>query len=218
VPTASAKLPPDPRLGHANNRWATALAFAGLLTAGPWLAGCQGASARGAFVWVDELKMTDPEEASYVIGVGDLLNVRVFNQDAMSGRARVREDGMISLPFVNDVQAAGLAPLELAARLQVQFKEFVVNPIVTVSLEERRAFEVSVVGEVGKPGLYKLDPRAGVLQALASAGGLTDFASRDRIFVLRAGIRIRFTFQALTEAQPMAARFRLRNGDVVVVE
>jgi polysaccharide export outer membrane protein len=218
VPTPSANPPPDPRLGHAIARRASALSFACLLAAGTGLAGCKGASARGAFVWVDDFAQADPEEASYLIGAGDLLSIRVYNQDAMSGRARVREDGKISLPFVNDVQAAGLAPIALAARLQAQYKEFVVNPVVTVSLEERRSFEVSVVGEVGKPGLYKLDPKAGVLQALASAGGLSDFASRDRIFVLRGGTRIRFTFQALTEAQPKAARFRLRNGDIVVVE
>jgi polysaccharide export outer membrane protein len=189
-----------------------------LLLAAPLGSGCRTASPKGSFVWIDDYAAADQETPGYVIGPGDLISVRVYNQEGLSGRFKVREDGKISLPFLNDVQAAGLPPLALASRLQIQFKEYIQNPVVTVSLEERRPLEVSVIGEVGKPGLYRLEPSAGVLQALASAGGLGNFATPDRIFVLRTGARIRFTFQALTEAQPRAARFRLRNGDIVVVE
>jgi len=85
-------------------------------------------------------------------------------------------------------------------------------------VEESRPFEASVVGNVRKAGTFPVDPRSGVLQALAAAGGLGEFADPDRIFVLRKGDRIRFTYKALIRAERRAAAFRLRAGDVVVVE
>ena len=185
------------------------------------LAGCKHV---GAFTWVDQYK--EPPRAAksgYVIGRGDLINVRVWGQDAMSARVRVREDGKITLPFLNDVEAAGLEPSELAQRVQTKLKSYVVSPMVAVLLEEQAPIEVSVVGEVTRPGVYRVDQDAGVLKALASAGGLTPLAGRDRIFVLRQEgkaepTRIRFTYRALTQAEGLAARFHLRAGDLVVVE
>jgi polysaccharide export outer membrane protein len=206
----------------ASARWlACAAALGTALLAG---AGCRHL---GEYVWVDAYKDTRPAAKSgYTISRGDLISVRVWNQENMSGRARVRSDGMISLPFVNDVKAAGLEPESLASRLQTKLKEFIVNPVVTVSLEEAAPIDVSFVGEVTRPGVYRLDQDAGVLKGLATAGGLTTLAGRDRIFVLRrpegAGdappVRIRFRYEALAHAEGPAARFRLRSGDVVVVE
>jgi polysaccharide export outer membrane protein len=182
----------------------------------------------GEFVWVDGYKEPLQEPRSgYVISRGDVIFVRVWNQDSLSGRARVRADGMISLQFVNDVEAAGLEPTVLAQRLQVKLKEFIVNPVVAVSVEETAPLQVSVMGEVTTPGVYEIERHAGVLSAIASAGGLTQLAGRDRIFVLRGGgrpedsnrtVRIRFTYQALAHAEGNAGKFRLRAGDVVVVE
>ncbi len=201
------------------------LGIALALAAASLTAGCTHV---GEFVWVDAYKESaEATRPGYVISRGDVIFVRVWNQEGMSGKARVRADGMISLPFVNDVEAAGLEPTALARRLQTKLKEFVVNPVVAVSVEEPVPFEVSVVGEVMKPGVYRLEQDASVLKALASAGGLTQLAGRDRIFVLRTRartddsptpLRIRFTYQALAHAEGAAARFRLRPGDVVVVE
>jgi polysaccharide export outer membrane protein len=181
----------------------------------------------GEYVWVDAYQQpTLPSKNVYLVSVGDLLSVRVWNQDAMSARGRVRADGMISLPFINDVEAVGLEPTALARRIQTKLKEYIVNPVVTVSVEEQAAREVSILGEVAKPGVYKLEYDTDLLKVLATAGGLTQIAGRDRIFVLRYGenenprvpIRIRFTYRSLTQAEGNAARFRLRSGDVVVVE
>ena len=160
-------------------------------------------------------------QSGYVIQSGDVLQVRVFNQPDMSAHVRVREDGKISIPFLNDVTAVGLTPNALAQQIQVRLKEFINAPVVTISLEEARPFSVSVIGEVNKAGVYALPPGAGVLQALAAAGGLTQYASRDRIFVVRdtpTRARIRFEFEQLTQATGKAATFRLRLGDIVVVE
>jgi polysaccharide export outer membrane protein len=180
------------------------------------------ASGPGRFTWVNEYQEPPASpQSGYVIQPGDVLQIRVFNQPDMSARSRVREDGKISIPFLNDVVASGFTPNALAQQLQTRLKEFINAPVVTISLEEARPFAISVIGEVSKPGVYPVPMGAGVLQALAAAGGFTQYASRDRIFVVREipqRARIRFDFEQLTLAEGKAATFRLRVGDTVVVE
>lgn len=177
----------------------------------------------GLFTWVDDFKEDAQPDGEYVIRQGDLVNVRVFGQESMSARSRVRGDGKISLPFLNDVTAAGFTPVVLSAQLQTRLKDFINNPVVTISLEEIRAVPVSVLGEVPRPGTYPLDPNAGVLQAIAAAGGFTNFASKD-VFVLRTPAdggkaqRVRFDYDAVTQARGKGASFKLRPGDVLIVE
>jgi polysaccharide export outer membrane protein len=157
----------------------------------------------------------------YVINVGDTLTVRVFEQEAMSSKVKVRADGRVALPIIGEFEVRGKRPWDVARELEVKLKEFVVSPKVTVNVDEFAPLHVAVLGEVTHPGTYPLEPAAGVLQALASAGGLTEYASKDRIFVLRktpALRRVRFTFDALSRNEPRAAMFALQTGDVVVVE
>jgi polysaccharide export outer membrane protein len=182
-----------------------------------------------SYLWVDAVpkSMTRPE-TTYLIAPGDVIGVRVFNQEANSvERVRVREDGRISIPFLNDVEVAGMEPVDLARRLEVRLKEFIMTPVVTVVVHERRPLRVSVVGRVTRPGVYDLDRGAGVLHALAAAGGLTPFAHDDGVFVLRNGYwadgdpapaRIRFRYRDLAVGKAPASAFHLRVGDVVVVE
>lgn len=177
---------------------------------------------RGAFVEAEDSKV--PDDGSYVISPGDVLQVRVFQQEAMSARVKVRADGKVSLPLVNDVLVAGKSPPVLAAELQVKLKDFINTPAVTVSLEEQRPLVVAVLGEVTRPGQATLEPGAGVLQAIAAAGGLTDFAHKDGLFVLRktpgqdAPQRIRFKWDVLTRGEGPSARFPLLPGDTVIAE
>ena len=185
------------------------------------LAGCY--APRGAWVWADDF--TPPGGAGgYVIVPGDVLMVRVFQQEANSARVRVRPDGMVSLPLLSDQPAAGRTPSALAAELQAQLRAFLNNPVVTVSLEEPRALTVSVVGEVVRPGVHPLEPGAGLLQAVAAAGGLTEYAHRDGLFVLRTlpsqpePARVRFTWERLSAGEEKSLHFQLLAGDVVVVE
>lgn len=179
------------------------------------------------FVWVDDLPTaatTGPTGSEgYAIRPGDVISVRVFGQEGMSGRVKVRADGHISIPFLNDVQAAGFNPNDLAAQLQKRLKSYVNDPVVTVALEESQGLQIPVLGEVTRPGKYALTPGSGVLDLLAEAGGLTQYARRDRIFVLRnaAGAqtpRIRFRYEDLSRGTGRALAFRLQPGDVVVVE
>lgn len=189
------------------------------LVAGP------GCKTSGEYVWVDSLPASPQGEAGdYLLQAGDVITIRVWNQDSITTKTRVRPDGKVSLPFVNDVRAAGASPTVLASRIQASLKDFIVNPVVTVTLDEPRPLHVAVIGEVVKPGNYPIDASGGVLQALATASGMTPFADKDRIFVIRqkpdgAGSqRIRFSYSALTKEEGRAATFRLMAGDVVVVE
>jgi polysaccharide export outer membrane protein len=174
------------------------------------------------FVWVSDWR--EPGSGSrgeYVIGVGDALNVLVWDQEKMSARVRVRSDGRVSLPFLDDVNVAGMTPVALARSLEDRLKQFIVTPQVTVVVEEAKPLSVSVLGQVQQPGLFNLDPGASVAQALAAAGGLKDFAHRDRIFLLRSGAgsaRIRMTYEDVTKGTGRAFSLRLQSGDVVVVE
>jgi polysaccharide export outer membrane protein len=179
-----------------------------------------GCGSTGPYVWARDLKPDEVGTADYVIVVGDVLSVKVFNQDAMSTHAKVRSDGKVSMPFLGDVLVLGKTPAALAREMEAGLKNFINSPNVTVIVDEFQPTTVTVIGEVGKPGTVAIERNAGVLQALAGAGGLTDNASRDDIFVLREAPvprRIRFTYESLIQFPP-AQTFRLRPGDVVVVE
>jgi polysaccharide biosynthesis/export protein len=178
----------------------------------------------GQYVWVQDYR--DPHPApqanAYVLGAGDVIAVKVYGQEGMSsGHTKIRSDGKISLPFLNDVQAEGYTPNVLAEQLEARLKDFMNKPVVTVSIEEQRKLQIAVVGEVTHQGLLDVPPDAGVLQAIATAGGLTDLAHSDRIFVVRNDsppTRIRFSYKDLLHNEPPASTFRLRPGDQVVVE
>jgi polysaccharide export outer membrane protein len=176
----------------------------------------------GAFVSVEAYQ--EPATGEYLVAVGDVLQVTVFQQESMSARVKVRPDGRVSLPLLNELVAVGKSPLALGGEVEVRLRDFVNKPSVRVSLEETRPLAVSVVGEVLRPGSMTLEPNAGVLQALAAGGGFTEFAHRDGIFVLRSVAgeqtprRVRFTWDSLARGLGSAAQFRLAPGDVVVVE
>jgi polysaccharide biosynthesis/export protein len=188
------------------------------------LLAASGCKATGSYVWVQDL----PSQASaqsgdggYVVACGDLVNIRVFGQEEMSVKAKVRRDGRLAIPFVGDLDVHGKHPSAIAKELEERLKAYVNAPKITVVVEESQPVNVAVVGEVAHPSTVTVETNGGVLQALANAGGLTDFADRDRIFVLRktpALLRVRFTYDALARHDPKAAAFTLQGGDVVVVE
>jgi polysaccharide export outer membrane protein len=181
-------------------------------------------SSAGSYVWVNDVRLPPPSSsAEYTIASGDVLAIRVLGHDELSDpKVRVRDDGRIALPIVGEVNARGTKPSELRGALETRFKDYLKEPTITVNLEEGRPAEVSILGEVSHPGTYPIAPGFGVAQLLAGAGGVTEFANRDRIFVVRGGgpqpLRVRFTYEALTHGDPAASGFALRAGDVVVVE
>lgn len=175
----------------------------------------------GPYVWASQLPHEEVSTTDYVIVPGDVVSVRVFGQEAMTTKEKVRSDGKISLPFLGDVMVAGKPPAVAAREMEAGLKNFINSPNVTLTIDDFGPTTVSIVGEVGHPGTISIERNAGVLQALAAAGGLTENASRDGIFVLRESPvprRIRFSWEQLSRTPPSASTFRLRPGDVVVVE
>jgi polysaccharide biosynthesis/export protein len=185
------------------------------------LAGCGGPGIGNAIA-VD--KFPDPSETApddYVINAGDTLAIQVWEQPNLSGSQPVRPDGKISLPLINDIQAAGKTPIKLKADLEGALKSMVLNPQVTVGVLNPKLPTISVMGEVGRQGAVDLAPGMGVAQAIAAAGGLTTFAHKDRIFVQRKTadktVSILFSYDALLEGTGKASQFKLRPGDTIVV-
>ena len=121
----------------------------------------------------------------YVIGPADVVEVAVWQNTAISRTVPVRPDGKISLPVLNDVQAAGLTPMQLQSMLAAALVKYIQTPEVSVIVREVNSFSISVIGHVKTPGRHSLTSRITVLEALALAGGLTEYADRDRIVVVR---------------------------------
>ncbi|MBI3029569.1 MAG: polysaccharide biosynthesis/export family protein [Candidatus Rokubacteria bacterium] len=161
------------------------------------------------------------EQASYRIGPADVLDISVWNNTALSRTAPVRPDGKISLPLLNDVQAAGLTPMQLRDALAEKLVAYLPTPEVSVIVREVRSFTVSVIGEVRRADRYDLRGHVTVLDALAMAGGFAEFASRTRIVVLRHNgttvKRIPFNYNAVVSANGERANFLLEPGDIIVV-
>ena len=161
------------------------------------------------------------EPLVYRIGPEDVLQVSVWKNEALSRTVPVRPDGMISLPLLNDVQAAGLTPLELRDAIAKKLAEYSPSPEVSVIVAEVHSFKVSVVGAVERPGRYDTRTWVTVLDALAMAGGFTEFADRSKVVVLRpegaTTRRIPFDYTRVGRAKSSQANFHLRPGDIVVV-
>lgn len=183
-------------------------------------ASCSSANL-GSFVWVEDYQPAAVPARPGVIRPGDAVDVRVLGQDQLSARARVLSDGRVALPFVGEVEAAGLTAPELASLVEKRLRDYVITPVVTVTVEQATPAPVSVLGEVAHPGKYDFAPRLSVLDALALAGGLTEYARKDRVFVLRGSAsptRIRFAVRRLMRGEGRGLSFTLEPADVVVVE
>jgi polysaccharide export outer membrane protein len=183
------------------------------------VAACSGT---GQYVWFDQLPQDRLMSSNdYLIDVGDVVNIRVLGHDEMTVRQRVRSDGRIALLLIGEVGAAGKRPGALRAELEGRLKDFIVSPSVVVNIDESQPPTVLLLGEVARPGGYPLENDLRLAHALALGGGLTEYASRTSIYVVRdrpAPIRIRFTFDAVSRNVGRAGEFQLHAGDVVEVE
>jgi polysaccharide biosynthesis/export protein len=156
----------------------------------------------------------------YRIGPEDLLDISVWKNPELSRTVPVRPDGKVSLPLVNDIQASGLTPTTLRQQLIERFSEFIPAPEVAVIVREVHSMKVAVVGSVKTPGRYELKSAATVLELIALAQGFTDFAARDRIFILRqvngATQRVPFNYRKVTSGDEQA-NLVVTSGDIIVV-
>lgn len=162
-----------------------------------------------------------PDASEYRIGVEDVLDITVWNQPELHRVVPVRPDGKISLPLVNDVEAAGLTPMELREVLSEKFSQYIHAPDVSVVVGEIHSFKVSVLGNVRKPGRYELRGPSTALDALAMAEGFNEFAARAKITILRqnggAPKRMRFDYFAAVSDGSGETNLRVEPGDIIIV-
>ena len=161
-----------------------------------------------------------PDSSDYVIGADDVLEVAFWRQKDYSAEVTVRPDGRITLPLIGELTVAGLSPSALAAAIREKAADFLQDPVVTVVVKRVNSRKVFITGEVARPGAYALSTPTTVLQLIALAGGLTDFADRGRIVVIRGGSEpetLTVNYTQLAKLQKLEQNVSLRPGDTVVV-
>ncbi len=159
--------------------------------------------------------------ADYVIGEQDVLNITVWKEPEISGMVVVRPDGKITIPLVNEVYVIGMTPTELQNQLAEKLKPFVNVPQVTVSVKEINSRKVYLIGNAAKEGPVRINSSMTVLQLIAEAGGLRDFAKRNKIYIMRnengQQKRFQFNYDEVIRGKNLQQDIVLRPGDTVVV-
>lgn len=169
----------------------------------------------------DAAKKSATADPNYLIGAQDVLDISVWKEPEVSRVVPVRPDGKISLPLLNDVQAAGLTPPQLATQITDSLKKYVTNPQVTVIVTTINSQRVYILGEVTRPGAFPILPGMSVLQALSSAGGFTQYASVKKIFVRRfengKEVKYPFNYKDVINGKNPEQDILLKAGDTIVV-
>ena len=157
----------------------------------------------------------------YVIGPDDVLSIVFWRDKDMGADVVVRPDGMITLPLVNDIRAAGLTPDQLREEIVRAAEKYVESPSATVVVRQINSRRFYVTGQVGRPGTYPLSAPMTVLQALALAGGLADFAKKDKVVIMRTdGGRtqsLRFNYKDVIQGKNLQQNIEIKPGDTIVV-
>jgi polysaccharide biosynthesis/export protein len=168
-----------------------------------------------------EPSSSDVNASTYVIGPEDVLDINVWKEPDNSRTVPVRPDGKISLPLLNDVMAAGLTPMQLQAAITEGLKKFISEPQVTVIVTAVNSRRVYVLGEVARTGALPMLPNMTVLQALSAAGGLSQFAKQNGIYVLRTEngrqVTFPFNYKDVVRGKRPEQNILLKSGDTIVV-
>ena len=160
--------------------------------------------------------------ANYRVGADDVLAINVWHEPEVSRQVAVRPDGKISLPLIGDVQAVGLTPTELQHELQSRFAKYLNQPDVSVIVVQIRSQRFNVLGQVMRPGAYPFVPPISVIDAIATAGGLREFAKANKIYILRTlwngqQQRVRIHYKDVLKGKRGSHDILLQNRDTLVV-
>ncbi len=159
--------------------------------------------------------------AGYVIGPDDVLSILFWREKDLSGDVAVRPDGKISLPLLNDIQAAGLTPDQLRSAVAEQAARFVEEPTVTVVVKQINSRKVFITGQVARPGSYPLVAPTTVLQLIAMAGGVLEYADAKNISIMRTEqgrpLSFRFNYSDVAKRKNLRQNIELKPGDTIVV-
>jgi polysaccharide export outer membrane protein len=157
----------------------------------------------------------------YVIGAEDVLSIHVWKEDAFTRTIPVRMDGKISLPLVQEIKAAGLTPLQLKEVLTRRLKEFIENPVVSVTVTEANSYKVYVSGQVKTPGVYRLRSETSMAQIIPMAGGFTDWANPKKILIIRnengREKRMTVNYRKIMSGSDPDSNVILKAGDTIIV-
>ncbi|HYO82770.1 MAG TPA: polysaccharide biosynthesis/export family protein [Bryobacteraceae bacterium] len=157
----------------------------------------------------------DPK--AYKIGAEDILLIRVWRENELSGQVQVRPDGKITLNLIGEVQAAGLTPIELTEKVTQAYSDLINKPEVMVSVQSVQSRRYFITGEVNRPGSFQLVTPIRVLEALTNAGGFREFASTKKIRILRNGKTIKFNYNEVSEGKRMEQNIEVEPGDYIIV-
>jgi polysaccharide biosynthesis/export protein len=161
-------------------------------------------------------------DSSFIIGNDDILSINVWKDDALTKQVPVRSDGKISLPLIGDIQAAGRTPVQLQQDIADRLKAYITDPQVAVIVQQINSLKFNILGEVAKPGSYPLINKTTIVDAIATAGGLRDFAKKKGIYVLRQGFRGNevkyfFNYQDFLKGKNTDQNIVLKPRDTVIV-
>jgi polysaccharide export outer membrane protein len=196
------------------------LALLAFVTTGLWAQDDAGDAAAKPEKGAPETKLAPEVPSDYIIGADDALRISVWKEPEMSVVLPVRPDGKISMPLLDDIQAAGLTPLQLRDSIKEKLKKYIADPRVTVVVTAMNSRRVFVTGEVNHPGAVALLPNMTMLQALAGAG-FTQFANLKAIYLLRTEkgqqVKIPFNYKDVVKGRRPEQNIMLKPGDTIVV-
>lgn len=162
-----------------------------------------------------------PDPNAYIIGEQDGLVITVWKEKELSGAAVVRPDGKITVPLVGEIKVVGMTPVQVQTLLTEKLKPFVTVPQVTVAVSEIRSRKVYLIGHAGREGPFMINSSTTVLQIIAQAGGLKDFAKRKKIYILRqqgsGQVRLPFNYDDAIKGKHVEQNILLQPGDTIVV-
>ena len=167
---------------------------------------------------VQSAQKTDDDQ--YIIGPEDVLSIHVWREESLTKTVPVRMDGKISLPLVDDIQAAGMTPLQLKSELTRKLGEYIDDPTVTVTVLEANSFKVYVLGEVKQPGIQILRSETTLLKLIVRVGGFTPFANERKIIIITRenGVEKRITANYRKIIDGDTPDIVIRRGDTVIVK
>jgi polysaccharide export outer membrane protein len=170
---------------------------------------------------LEEVKKDDVDPSAYIIGEQDSLVITVWKEKDISGGAVVRPDGKITVPLVGEIKVVGMTPVQLQTLLAEKLKPFVTVPQVTVAVAEIRSRKVYLIGHAAREGPFMINSSTTILQIIAQAGGLKDFAKRKKIYILRKQgseqTRIPFNYDDVIQGKRVEQNILLQPGDTIVV-
>jgi len=157
----------------------------------------------------------------YSLNAGDILNISVWNEEALQKEVAILPDGMISFPLAGELMAQGKSVTEIQAEVTTKLEEYLAEPVVTVSVTAVNGNIVNIMGKVLKPGAFTMTKNIDVLQALSLAGGLSPYAEENNIIVIRRnGTKqqiIPVHYASIKKGQDLVTNVIIKSGDVIVI-